>query len=377
MTLVCHAGAHETERLEGLKAAIPNLSVIPVTCTLPGGLNRRMRQALALGSALPFLAIELRSAMLERAIRNAVAARDFDCIQLEGSQVASIRLPNGPAVVLDEHNIEYEVLDRMRHGERSALRRAFNTLEYLKYRSFEERVWREVDGCAVTSERELAVVESAAPGTPAAAVPNAVDTSYFKPEPKAIRADSLVFTGLLSYRPNFDAARYLVDEVFPFVARERPSATLTIVGDGDPEHFEALRRPGVTVTGRVDDVRPYVQQAAVCLAPLRIGGGTRLKVLEALAMAKPLVSTRLGSEGIAVRHGEHLVIADDKPPHFGQAIIHLLSHPEAAATMGFRGRQLIEATYTWEQVSACMEDLYVEARQRRPPRTGHPPVVHR
>ncbi|MGH9056850.1 MAG: glycosyltransferase [Acidimicrobiales bacterium] len=361
MTLVCHAGADDVDRVEGLKASISELQVIPSIHTLPGGLNRRLRQGLALGSALPFLAVELRSSALERAIRNAVAASDFDCIQLEGSQVASILLPIGPAVVLDEHNIEYEVLDRMRHRESSTVRRAFNTVEWLKYRAFEQRLWRSVDACAVPSERELAIVRSQASGTAAAAVPNAVDPGYFKPEPTAVKADSLVFTGLLSYRPNFDAARYLVDEVFPLVARERPRATLTIVGDGDPAHFEALRRPGVTITGRVDDVRPYVQQAAVCVAPLRMGGGTRLKVLEALAMAKPLVSTRLGSEGIAARHGEHLVIADDEPLQYGHAILDLLSNPEAAAVLGWRGRRLIETKYTWAQVSTCFDDLYIQA----------------
>ena len=367
VTLLCPAAATERDRIEALAAEVPGLSLRTVAQPGRSRRARRVQQARAMISPLPFLASEVRSAQLQSGLDGIVHAERFDVIQLEGSQLASLRIPRGPALVVNEHNIEYQMLDRMRRAERTTLRRAFNTLEYLKYRSYEHRLWHRADGCAVVSDRELAVVSSGAPGTPAFTVPNAVDADYFTPGSDPVVPDSLVFTGLLSYRPNFDAALHLVDSIFPIVRRQRPSASLTIVGDGDPQHFQALRREGVTVTGRVPDLRPYVRSAAVCVAPIRMGGGTRLKVLEALSMGKAIVSTPLGSEGIEARHSEHLVIADARPAVFARAVVNVLAAPAAASYLGRQGRHLVERRYTWEQAACRLEELYDAAvRSVRP-----------
>jgi glycosyltransferase involved in cell wall biosynthesis len=281
-------------------------------------------------------------------------------------------------VVLNEHNIEYEIFHRMTATERSLHRRLFNAAEYVKYRPFERRWWQRAAACAIPSEREAEIVRRRAPRTPIAVVPNGVDSDYFTPGAAPIEPDTIVFTGLLSYRPNLDAARYIVEEILPLVRRRHPGVTLTIVGDGDPPDFESLRRPGVVVTERVPDLRPYVRRAAVSVAPIRMGGGTRLKVLEALAMGKSVVTTPLGSEGLAVRDREHLAVVDGPAEAFASRVVEVLDHPETAAAMGERGRALVLAKYSWEQATARLEDLHRQAilsplgcaPQARPSRVG-------
>jgi glycosyltransferase involved in cell wall biosynthesis len=295
---------------------------------------------------------------MQSGIDRVSSTNDFDVIQLEGSQLCGFRLPQSARLVVSEHNIEYEILERMTANERSTLRRLFNRIECLKYRPFERRWWERADACAVPSQREVDIVLSYAPATPTLAVPNAVDPDFFSPGPHAPEPDTIVFTGLLSYRPNFDAVRHLVEEILPRVRHYRPAATVTIVGDGDPADFKFLRRPGVTVTERVPDVRPYVQRAAVCVAPLRMGSGTRLKVLEALAMGKAVVSTRLGSEGLDVRDGEHLLLADHDPDDFAAGVVEVLADPARAAALGRSGRTLVLTNYTWARAADRLEELY-------------------
>jgi polysaccharide biosynthesis protein PslH len=184
-----------------------------------------------------------------------------------------------------------------------------------------------------------------------------VDPDFFTPGDMATNADTLVFNGLLSYRPNFDAATYFVDEVLPLIERIRPGVTLTLVGHGNPSEIESLRRPNVVLTGSVPDVRPYLQQAAVVVVPIRMGGGTRLKVVEALAMSKAVVSTTIGCEGIRVSDGEHLLKADD-PQSFASSVASLLADTARAEALGRAGRALMVKEYSWARSASRLEDLF-------------------
>jgi glycosyltransferase involved in cell wall biosynthesis len=163
--------------------------------------------------------------------------------------------------------------------------------------------------------------------------------------------------GTLKYRPNVDAVTFLLDDVVPEVRRCCPDAVLTIVGDGEDADLERFRRPGVVVTGRVPDVRPYLAGAAVTVVPVRIGGGTRLKVVEALAMRKAVVSTTLGCEGLAVRSGEHVALADDAES-FAAAITRLLGDPQERSRLGLAGRSLVVERYSWAHACKRLEELY-------------------
>lgn len=334
-----------------------HFSVETVERELPSRNRRRLGQVFSVGSPQPFAATSIRPRELERTIERLSAARPFDVIQLESSVLSSVRLPRSSRVVLDEHNVEYEVFERMHVGERSPLRRSFNRLEGIRFRRFEQASWREAAGCVVTSEREQRIVRAHAPGTPTAIVPNGVDLDYFHPQDIEPEPRTAVFNGVLDYRPNVDAAYHVVDEIWPLLLERHPDAKLTIVGRGDAADLRRLERAGVAVTGQVPDIRPYLARAAAVLVPIRMGGGTRLKVVEGLAMAKAMVSTSLGCEGVNVGDGEELLIADGAAP-FANAVGRLFDDPWLGNALGQAGRRRMESEYSWAAAGARLEDLY-------------------
>lgn len=337
---------------------------------------KRMAQVVSAASRQPFSCRAIYSAEMQRAIDDLCGARKFDVVQLESSVLCTFRIPRGPRLILDEHNIEYEVFERMHESERSLPRRSFNRLEYVRFRQFEQRWWRRVDGCAVTSEREQRIVRRFAPDTPTAVVANGVDLDYFRPWDVAPDPQTAVFNGVLDYRPNVDAAYYLADEIWPLVLERCPGAQLTIVGRGESAELRRLRRPAIVVTGEVPDVRPYLAKAAVVLVPIRMGGGTRLKVVEGLAMGKAMVSTSLGCEGVDVHDGEHLMVAD-APGRFAAAVVRLFEDPPLARALGSAGRTRMEQEYSWELAGARLEELYrrVLADVERPQAAARPERV--
>ena len=323
----------------------------------PSGVSRRVAQLRSILSARPYYSHAAYSEEMQRMIFDLCSDRGFDVVQIESSLLCGFSFPPGVRVVLDEHNIEYEVFRRMCEGERSLARRTFNHLEYRRFRRFEQRSWERVDGCVVTSEREQPIVRSTAPTTTTEVVPNGVDLVHFKPSMAPVEPHSIVFNGILDYRPNLDAAHHLVDDVWPLVLRRCPNATLTIVGRGHTSDIRRLRSQAVRVTGEVPDVRPYLQRAAAVAVPIRIGGGTRLKVVEGLAMGKALVSTQLGCEGIAVRDGEHLLIGDGAED-FAAKVVALFEDPALRRALGRAGRELIEREYSWDLAGGRLEAFH-------------------
>jgi polysaccharide biosynthesis protein PslH len=355
VTVLSYADPSEEAVVAPLRDLCRDVRLVP---TRPDGpITRRARQVLSIASPAPFHARELYGARMQAALDSLLAERPFDIVQIETSQMTCFRLRTDARVVLDEHNVESELLRRMHQGERSAVRRAHHRLEERKVRRFERLWWERVDGVAVASRRDELVVRQEAPGTPTAVVPNGVDLEYFSPGRDQSEDGRIVFTGLLTYRPNLDAARHLVDDILPRIRERHRSATLTIVGGGRDPDLNTLRRPGVTVTGWVTDVRPYLRRASVVVAPLRIGAGTRLKVVESLAMAKPMVSTTVGCEGIDVHPGEHLLVAD-APDDFADAVVLLLRDRALGHRLGAAGYRLARDHYSWEGATGRLAEFY-------------------
>ena len=184
-----------------------------------------------------------------------------------------------------------------------------------------------------------------------AVVPNGVDLDYFHVLPQPIQRRHLVFTGSMDWRPNQDAARYFVREILPLLKQVRPELECTFVGRNPPADIERLADiPGVHITGTVGDVRPYVERAAVYIVPLRIGGGSRLKILEALAMGRAVVSTTVGAEGLDVVHDKHLLLADD-PRTFADCVLRLLDDQQRCRSLSTEGRRLVEQHYGWDALA--------------------------
>ncbi|MFL6127518.1 MAG: glycosyltransferase family 4 protein [Mycobacteriales bacterium] len=357
VTLLCHARPDLVHFAEPLRAFCTEVRV--VERAPEPGLARRVRQARSLLSATPYHASGMRTRQLQAALDDCLRATDFGVVQIESSPLAGLRYRTGAALVLDEHNVESELLQRMHEAERHPGRRLFNLVEAVKYRRLEHRVWSRASGCVTTSEREREHVRQRVPAARTAVVPNGVDPDHFRPGEAPVRPDTLVFTGVLSYRPNYDAARYFIDEILPRVRTSRPGVELTVVGYGEPKDLAALAAPGVTVTGWVDDVRPHLAEAAAVVVPIRMGSGTRLKVVEALSMRKPMVSTSVGCEGIDVEPGRHLLVADD-PDRFAAAVCTVLADPALGERLGRAGRQLVVDNYSWQRSGRLLAELYRE-----------------
>jgi glycosyltransferase involved in cell wall biosynthesis len=222
----------------------------------------------------------------------------------------------------------------------------------------ERRAMGGFDIVTTVAEADAARLRALAPGARVEVVPNGVDASRFRPDPTAAPApSSIVFVGAMSYPPNIAAMRYLTEEVLPILRRTRPHAHLTIVGRDPSTEVWDMASEAVEVTGEVEDVRPYLAGSALFVAPMVSGSGIKNKVLEAMAMARPVVATPLGVEGLPVRDGEHAVIADGAAS-LAAAIDRLLADDDERSRIGRAGRLLVERTYTWEACAARYEDLY-------------------
>ena len=274
-------------------------------------------------------------------------------------------------VVLFEHNVEYLIWQRLAALETSPWRRAVLELEWRKLRAREAEACTRADLTIAVSEDDQLRLASIAPEACVTAVPTGVDTRYFCPNGHHERPNHLVFSGSMDWHPNEDAVIHFTDVILPRIRAEVPDASFTVVGRNPTDRLRAFAAgTGITLTGTVDDVRPAVAEGAVYVVPLRAGSGTRIKIFEALAMAKPVVSTTVGAEGLALEPGEHFIAADD-PAVFADAVVSLLRDPERRHALGHAGRTLVDTHYSWGQVARQFEErceevvaLHAEARER-------------
>ena len=274
----------------------------------------------------------------------------YDGVIFESVFMADYRLPEETLVIVDQHNIEYELLQRTYQREKSLARKWYNWWESRQLKPVELERCRKAQSVWVTSEREALLLKPLLPHSALAVVPNGVDTDVFRnPGSQSPFAHRIIFTGTMNYYPNIDAVRYFAHECWPLIRQGVSDADWQIVGkDPPPEVQELAMLPGVTVTGAVPDVKPYLAAASVAIAPLLIGSGTRLKILEAMAMGKAVVSTSQGCEGLAVESGKHLLVADE-PAAFAQSVIALLHNEQQCETLGNNGRMLVENEYSWNR----------------------------
>jgi glycosyltransferase involved in cell wall biosynthesis len=339
------------------------------------GLQGRAKRAAQLRSLFALHswdAISHRNEAMVSRLRERLASETWDAMVVEFAQMAVnlIGLPRGMPCVVDEHNVEYDLQRRSATSSFDPLRRTFLETNWRKLRREELAVWRTFDGVSVTSPRDLAIVQAHAPHAPSVLSPNGVDLDEFTPPRGPPEPDSIIFFGAHNYFPNADGLRFLFTDIWPLVLAARPSARLRVVGPLPPPDIIAMQPPNVTFEGFVADIAAEVGRAAVAIAPLRIGGGTRLKIVEAMALARPVVATSIGAEGIEVQHDRDLLLAD-APRDFADAVLRMLAQPLAAAAMGLRGRCLVETAYGWDTSAARLEDLLDELVRRR--RAAHGP----
>jgi len=335
-------------------------------------------------SSRPDMAWRLASPAFEHTLASWLTRERFDLLQIEGIEMArylwtlaALPAAEQPLIVFDDHNAEYVLQKRacltdLRHPPRWVAA-AYSWVQWLKLRRFERQVSRRADRLIAVSEADARALTALDPHLRPAVVPNGVDLQAYQPHypPLAgLAHPCLVFTGKMDFRPNIDAVLWFSRHVLPQLWSQYPTAHLYVVGQSPSPRLDGLRgEPRITLTGAVDDVRPYIAGADVYVVPLRVGGGTRLKVLEAMAMGSALVSTRLGVEGLDVADGREVLLADE-PAAFAHRIAALLDQPARRQALGEAARAFVERGYGWETIGPRLEAAYGEIRKDQKPTRG-------
>lgn len=305
-------------------------------------------------SPLPYAVAKYHSPRMRAEISDTVRKDRID-VAVCDFLFPSRNVPDGlPCrTVLFQHNVEAAIWKRHAAVQRNPLARAYFTEQWRRMKRIEGAECLRFDRVIAVSRADADELEREYGIRSVADVPTGVDTEFFRPAPGAAsRPHELVFTGSMDWMPNGDGIRWFADEVLPRIHRVLPDVTLTVVGRNPPPSILALaaRDSRVRVTGTVPDVRPHIDQASVFIVPLRVGGGTRLKIYEAMAMECPLVTTTIGAEGLPVEHDRHLLIADGAEA-FANAVLELLQDPERARHMGLISAEWVRENYGWERAA--------------------------
>jgi sugar transferase (PEP-CTERM/EpsH1 system associated) len=326
--------------------------------------------AMHLFDPLPYAVGKYRSAAFRRRLNDLLRQHAFDVI-VSDFLFPAVNLPRRlpcPAVIFT-HNVESEIWRRYAETRMSRRSQWLYSMQYRRMLRYEERALRRFDRVLAVSRADRDTFARLYPDgirQPVHVVPTGVDTDYFTASPSQTGARELVFTGSMDWLPNEDAMLFFCRDVLPLVRRAEPAVTLSIVGRTPTPAVARLGdQQGVRVTGRVDDIRPYVRDAAVYIVPLRIGGGTRLKIFEALAMGKAVVSTSIGAEGLPVTGGEHVMVGDS-PETFAREIVHLLRDIDHRRRLESAARALVVERYDWSAVAGSLEQALMRIAGQTP-----------
>jgi sugar transferase (PEP-CTERM/EpsH1 system associated) len=318
--------------------------------------DQRRREPIALD--------QYRSREMADVLRGLAGSGQFDVVHVDHIYLAQYVEDLAPLpAVLTHHNVEAIAQQRILSLQPAPLspRHWFAKREHQRWARYEAEISRRFAALVTVSKREAAYFQERVPGMPTFVVPNGVDTTYFQPADGCgdpVRDHTLLFTGRMDYPPNVDAVTWFCQEVFPLIRQAHPTVRFSIVGrDPTPEVRALADLPGVTVVGAVPDMRPHFADAAVCVVPLRLGAGTRLKILESMAAGVPVVSTSLGCEGLDIQPDKDLTIANTVPGFAGQ-VCRLIESPRMRAEFAYHARARVEQEYDWRRIAAAQERAY-------------------
>ncbi len=310
---------------------------------------------------IPLTIINYSSAEMTSTLAELTSASPFDLIHIDSIHMVTYLsgLPDAlrKRIVFNWHNIESELLLRYAETTSSLPRKIYASMTARRVESIEREILGTCFGHLVCSERERRALLDWVPGARIAVVENGVDTKAFNGVAKAAR-NRVLFVGSMAYHANSDAILRFTERIWPVIHERFPQWTLTVVGSDPPPQVRALSgQAGVEVTGTVPDVRPYYAEAILAIVPLLTGGGTRLKILEALAAGVPVISTSLGVEGLSITHGEEVLIAD-READWLPACSSLGDQGELWQKLVANGRVLVESRYDWDVLGRSLVTTY-------------------
>ncbi len=307
-------------------------------------------------SKIPMAVLRYRSNTLRRRVESLTRSEKFDAIVCDFLS-SSLNIPDLGTAILFQHNVESMIWKR--HAENgTGLMKIYFQGQYDRMLGYEGRVCQAVKRIVAVSEDDARSMQSLYRVRDVAAVPTGVDIDHFAPPQSRQPTTDLVFLGSMDWRPNIDGVRWFASEILPLIRRRRPECSLTIAGRlPTPEILRlAEADPRIHVTGTVPDVRPYLWESAVSIVPLRVGGGTRLKIYEAMAARIPVVSTTIGAEGLDVRDGENIALADS-PEAFAERCLALLGNAGARSKQAQAAWEMVSACYSWEVAAREFEQV--------------------
>ena len=327
--------------------------------------NSPLQLARGLAGKWPLTVLNYTTTAMQKKLAQLLKENDFEAIQMESLLLAAY-LPilkaakSRPKLICDWHNVDSEVLRRYADHAPNNARRVYALATARRLANLERRAMLQFDAHLTVSDRDRAHLEKLSPNSPVFTVENGADTRNFVSNSDKTRVFRIVFVGSMDYHPNVDAAQFFAREIWPEVFKNRPDWVFTIVGrDPHPAVRVLAELPGIEVTGTVDDVAPFYTQAFASVVPLRVGGGSRLKILEAMAARVPVVSTTLGAEGLEFCDGKTGVLRD-APQEFGRALLDLAQNPTNRQKIIESAHDLAVLRYDWTAIGARLREIHGE-----------------
>jgi len=327
--------------------------------------NKRLYQLLSLASSKPYQYKKYYSDEMQTLLDKHFEQGNYDLFMAEFSQMGYYQMNTDIPRYIDQHNVEYEIMLRTYETEKNPLRKILAYSEWKKFYEQEIENCNKFTGVLTTSQRDADILQERSPGMQCHVIPNGVDSNFFKPDGSDIDPNMILFTGTISYYPNTEGVLWFHKNTWPLIKEKNPDATFCIAGKEPPLEIQKLAETddSVIVTGMVDDMRDYYNKAAAVVVPLRVGGGTRLKILEGMAMEKAIISTSMGAEGIDHTDGENILLRDT-PEDFSDAVVSVMADTLLRSKLEKGGRALVEAQYDWKAVSSTLSDVF-ETKYRK------------
>jgi sugar transferase (PEP-CTERM/EpsH1 system associated) len=361
--------ATDSGNLGGMREVAERVITIARRERPKGSMRFYVDVAAHIADALPYAVGTYRSPAFRAKIQDLLEQHAFHLLVCDFLAPA-VNLP--PALpcpsVLFTHNVEAEIWRRHAETHRGRMTFGLYDTQHRRMLACEDSALQRFDGVLTVSDADRTTFTRLYPDVrvkPMWVIPTGVDTEYFAPEGTAASEPRLVFTGSMDWLPNEDAMRFFCHDVLPLIRAEEPRARLSIVGRAPTAAVRALADEHIEVTGTVPDVRPFMRKAAVHVVPLRIGGGTRLKIFEAMAMGQAVVSTTIGAEGLPITHGEHALIADG-PRAFADAVVSLLRDARRRQALSATARQLVVEHYDWSVAAEVLDAALTQCATKSP-----------
>jgi sugar transferase (PEP-CTERM/EpsH1 system associated) len=378
VTFFSFYAAHDPDLHTDLKNLFERVVTVPLKIPAPKSSAEMREYGVRLFSAEPYGITKYCRHEVREALRLLLEQNSYDVILCDFMAAAGVIPWDSPTPkVLFTHNVEATIWRRHYEIAGNAIWKAISWLEWRKMEAAERRYLRLADRVLTVSETDRDAFASFLALQKLTVIPTGVDVEYFQPTPAEETPNSLVFTGSMDWLPNEDAIFYFADAILPLIKLQCSDVSLKVVGRSPSRKLQVLveSEKRIRLTGWVNDIRPFVARGSVCIVPLRIGGGTRLKIFEAMAMAKAVVSTSVGAEGLAVRSGENILLADT-PNDFAESVISLLRDAKRRRQLGTAARTLVQENYSWTKVAddfaRTLQEVVVAYNQARFQRAEKP-----